>query len=123
MLEGDRPQPLTAPVGVASRRLLESSLARLRRDEATGSGGEVNGCDGERLGEGLPAVDLAHGDLTGGEQRPDSIAAVSAEGSTVCVSIRRLNSSCNRSIAFVVRADSHCAGGGGVKANRRSPAS
>src|SRR5205085_12165064 len=35
----------------------------------------------------------------------NSIAAVSAEGSTVCVLIRRLNSSCNRSIAFVVRAD------------------
>ncbi|KAH2818790.1 hypothetical protein KXV85_003664, partial [Aspergillus fumigatus] len=30
------------------------------------------------------------------------IAAVSAEGSTVWVLIRRLNSSCNRSIAFVV---------------------
>src|SRR4051812_27446434 len=37
----------------------------------------------------------------------NSIAAVSAEGSTVCVLIRRLNSSCNRSIAFVVRADFH----------------
>src|SRR3954453_17080743 len=35
----------------------------------------------------------------------NSIAAVSAEGSTVCVLIRRLNSSCNRSIAFVVLAD------------------
>src|ERR1019366_6598595 len=34
----------------------------------------------------------------------NSIAAVSAEGSTVCVLILRLNSSCNRSIAFVVRA-------------------
>jgi hypothetical protein len=34
----------------------------------------------------------------------NGIAAVSAEGSTVCVSIRHLNSSCSRSIAFVVRA-------------------
>ena len=53
----------------------------------------------------------------------NSMAAVSAEGSTVCVLIRRLNSSCNRSIAFVVLADFHCAGGRRVKANRRSPAS
>src|SRR3982751_6215745 len=34
----------------------------------------------------------------------NNMAAVSAEGSTVCVLIRRLNSSCSRSIAFVVRA-------------------
>src|SRR5437016_14561862 len=31
----------------------------------------------------------------------NSMAAVSADGRTVCVLIRRLNSSCNRSIAFV----------------------
>jgi hypothetical protein len=31
----------------------------------------------------------------------NNIAAVSAEGRTVCVLILRLNSSCNRSIAFV----------------------
>src|SRR4051794_1680678 len=43
----------------------------LRRDKATGSGSEVNGRDGERLGQGLPAVDLAHGDLARGEQRPE----------------------------------------------------
>jgi Novel STAND NTPase 1 len=35
------------------------------------------------------------------------MAAVSAEGSTVCVLIRRLNFSCSRSIAFVVRALRH----------------
>ena len=39
------------------------------------------------------------------------IAAVSAEGSTVWVLIRRLNSSCNRSIAFEVRIDFHWLGG------------
>ena len=35
------------------------------------------------------------------------MAAVSAEGSTVWVLMRRLNSSCSRSIALVVRADFH----------------
>src|ERR1700745_1711679 len=35
------------------------------------------------------------------------MAAVSADGGTVCVLIRRLNSSCNRSIAFEVRIDFH----------------
>src|SRR3982751_2609072 len=36
----------------------------------------------------------------------NSMAAVSAEGSTVWVLMRCLNSSCRRSIAFVVRASS-----------------
>ena len=38
------------------------------------------------------------------------IAAASALGSTVCVLIRRLSSSCNRSMAFVVRMDRHWLG-------------
>ncbi len=37
----------------------------------------------------------------------NSMAAVSADGSTVCVLIRRLNSSWSRSMALVVRADFH----------------
>jgi hypothetical protein len=41
----------------------------------------------------------------------NSMAAVSAEGSTVCVLMRRLNSSWSRSMALVVRADFHCDGG------------
>src|ERR1700731_2004861 len=53
----------------------------------------------------------------------NNIAAVSADGSTVWVLIRRLNSSCNRSIAFVVRTLRHWLGGSRVKANKRSPAS
>src|SRR6478736_6584048 len=53
----------------------------------------------------------------------NNIAAVSADGSTVCVLIRRLNSSCRRSIAFVVLALRHWLGGRRVKLNRRSPAS
>ena len=51
------------------------------------------------------------------------MAAVSAEGSTVWVLIRRLNSSCSRSIALVVRALLHWLGGRRVKVKRRSPAS
>src|SRR6516162_4823745 len=53
----------------------------------------------------------------------NSIAAVSADGSTVCVLILRLNSSCKRSMALVVRALFHWLGGKRVKAKRRSPAS
>src|ERR1700744_3651306 len=51
------------------------------------------------------------------------IAAASADGSTVCVLILRLNSSCNRSMAFVVRALRHWPGGKRVKVKSRSPAS
>src|SRR4051812_33799915 len=53
----------------------------------------------------------------------NSIAAVSAQGRTVCVLMRRLNSSCRRSIALVVRADFHWLFGSRVKVNRFSPAS
>ena len=51
------------------------------------------------------------------------MAAVSAEGSTVWVLIRRLNSSWSRSIALVVRALFHWLKGNRVKVNSRSPAS
>jgi hypothetical protein len=37
----------------------------------------------------------------------NNIAAVSADGRMVCVLIRRLNSSCSRSMALVVRALFH----------------
>ena len=52
-----------------------------------------------------------------------SIAAVSAEGRTVCVLVRRRNPSRRRPTAFVVRADFHRLGGRRVQANSRSPAS
>jgi hypothetical protein len=52
----------------------------------------------------------------------NSIAAVSADGSTVCVLIRRLNS-CSRSMALVVRTLRHWLGGKRVKVKSRSPAS
>ncbi len=51
------------------------------------------------------------------------IAAVSAEGSRVWILIRRLNSSCNRSIAFNLRIDFHWLLGKPVKVNSLSPAS
>src|SRR5580658_3179845 len=47
----------------------------------------------------------------------NNMAAVSADGSTVCVLILRLNSSCSRSIAFVVRTLRHWLGGRPVKVN------
>jgi hypothetical protein len=55
----------------------------------------------------------------------NNIAAVSAEGSTVCVLMRRLNSSCRRSIALVVRTLFHWSGGRRVqvKSFRRPPPS
>src|SRR5258705_3744872 len=52
----------------------------------------------------------------------NNIAAVSADGSTVWVLIRRLNSSCRRSIALVVLALRHWLGGRRVKVKRRAPA-
>ena len=51
----------------------------------------------------------------------NSMAAVSADGSTLCVLILRLNSLCSRSIAFVVRALRHWLGGRRVKVKSRSP--
>jgi hypothetical protein len=53
----------------------------------------------------------------------NSMAAVAAQGSTVCVLIDRLNSSCSRSIAFVVRTLRHWLGGSRVNVKRRSPGS
>ena len=53
----------------------------------------------------------------------NNIAAVSGDGSTVWVLMRRLNSSCSRSTALLVRADRHWPGGRRVKVNSRSPAS
>jgi hypothetical protein len=52
----------------------------------------------------------------------NNMAAVSADGNTVCVLIRRLNSSCSRSIAVVVRALRHWLGGKRAKVKSGSPA-
>ena len=43
----------------------------LRSGKDTGSGSKVNRLIGEFLGQDLPAVDFAHGDLTRGEQCPE----------------------------------------------------
>ena len=43
----------------------------LQRHEAIGLGGEVNWLIDGPCGERLPAIDLAHVDLTGGEQGPE----------------------------------------------------
>src|SRR5271156_2037642 len=69
------------------------------------------------------SVDLAHGDLTRGEQRPEQHGGGLGTGRTVWVVIRRLNSSCNRSIAFEARIDFHWLGGNRVNVKSLSPAS
>jgi hypothetical protein len=51
----------------------------------------------------------------------NNMAAVSADGSTICVLIRRLNSSCSRSMALVVRTLRHWLGGNRVKVKSRVP--
>src|SRR5512147_686051 len=64
---------------VAAKRMLGCCLESggkcrdgcLRRVEVNGSGGEVNDRVGWSDRQRLPAVDLAHGDLSGGEQRPE----------------------------------------------------
>jgi hypothetical protein len=84
--------------------------------------GEVNELVGWLLGEGLPAVDLSHRCLAGGEQRPEQHGGGFGAGQDGLSLMRRLNSSCRRSIAFEVRIDSHWLGGKRGKANSLSPA-
>jgi hypothetical protein len=67
--------------------------------QAARSIGLINGF----CGEGLPTIDLAHADLSRGEQRPEHHRGGVGRRQHGLGLIRRLNSSCNRSIAFVVR--------------------
>ena len=58
--------------GRCRRALCWNSMWRnLQWHEVIVSGGEVNWLIDCPCGEGLPSVDLAHVDLTGGEQRPE----------------------------------------------------
>jgi hypothetical protein len=50
-------------VTVLSRMMWKFGLATSPDDEVIGSGCQVNALRREFVGEGLPAVDLAHGDL------------------------------------------------------------
>ena len=67
-------------VKVGCRRALcwNSIWRNLQRHEVIGSGGEVNWVIDSRCGKGLPAVDLAHVDLAGGEQGPEQHASSSS---------------------------------------------
>jgi transposase len=56
---------------VASRSMLELAARSHRRGEVIGSGGEVNRLVGWALGEACPAIDFAHRDLAGCQQRPE----------------------------------------------------
>ena len=107
-----------ATIRHAALNLISSALWFSLRNEPSS---DSPGLDG--LGDGLPSVDLAHGDLPEASRAQSSMGTVSAQGSTVWVLMRRRNSSFSRSMALVVRADFHCDGSRRVKANSRSPAS
>ena len=47
----------------AVAKAVGNRVQRLRRDDGSASGGEVNHALGRRLTQGLPAIDLAHADL------------------------------------------------------------
>jgi hypothetical protein len=84
----------------AIRNVVGIGAAPLQRDEVIRSSGEVNWLSDGSGAERLPAVDLTHANLAAGKRHK-----------TVCVSIRRLNSTCSRSIALVVPALRHWLGG------------
>ena len=93
------------------------------RHEAIRSCGEVNGLIGRLSDKVCHPSTLRIVIWPEASSAQNIIAAVSAQGSTVWVLIRRLNSSCNRSIAFEVRIDFHWLGGKRVKVKSLSPAS
>src|SRR3954453_7130578 len=94
----------------------------LRRFESTESGSEVNLLIDGVCGERLPTIDFPHVDLPRGEQRPEQHRSSIGRRQHVWVLIRRLNSSCRRSIAFVVLALRHWLRGRGGEGEGGSPA-
>ena len=58
-------------LGCRSALCWNSMWRNLQRDEVIVSGGEVNWLIDNPCAECLPTIDLAHVDLTGGEQRPE----------------------------------------------------
>ena len=118
----------------ASFGLIDSNLANawgdvaicvrrdLQHDEVIRLCGEVNRLIGWLYGKAPPAVDFAHCDLTRSQPKRRTASSVSAEASTVWVLIRRLNSSCRRSMAFDVRIDFHRLFGNRAKGNSLSQA-
>jgi hypothetical protein len=57
-------RPCSGQRRVLSRSVLEFDWHGLRLDEDTWSGSKVNRLIDEFLGEALPSIDFAHGDLT-----------------------------------------------------------
>ena len=65
------PQPVATQTYRCRRQLCWNSVTRSPALESTGSGSEVNRLIDGLCCQGVPAIDLAHVDLTGGEQRPE----------------------------------------------------
>ena len=63
--------PIADLLGCRRAFCWNSMWRNLHRHEVIGSSGEVNWLIDGPCGERLPAIDLAHVDLTGGEQRPE----------------------------------------------------
>ena len=94
----------------------------IRRDAISGilrvpsSGSEVNLLIDGVCGERLPTIDFSHVALPRGEQRPEQHRSSIGRRQH---GLGLLNSSCRRSIAFVVLALRHWLGGMRVKVKRR----
>ena len=108
---------------VLSRNVLKIVDGISGRHDAIRLSGKVNDLIGRLFGEGFRASTLRMTIWPEASSAQNNMAAVSAQGSTVCVLIRRLNSSCSLSIAFEVLIDFHWLCGNRVKVNSLSPAS
>src|SRR6516162_310029 len=93
------------------------------RGEDIGSGSEVNRLVSEFLGEGLPPVDFAHGDLTRGEQCPEQHRCGLGRRQHGLGFDPALELFMEPLMALVVRTLFHWLRGSRVKVKSRSPAS